>query len=81
MVLALGINSDDLVLVVGWYSAHVVVDGARGEDRDGFPGHVHTSEDHGCLRDSGETGLELLWGHENVILLRSAASTLSLIHI
>ena len=80
MVLALGIDSDDLVLVVGWYSAHVVVDG--GEDGDGFPGDVHAGEDHSCLRDSGETGLELLWGQvvelqENVILLRSAASTLA----
>ena len=82
MVLALGIDSDDLALVVGWYSAHVVVNGERVEDGDGFPGHVQTGEDHSCLRVSGETGLELLWGEvvelqENVILLRSAASTLA----
>ena len=59
MIISLLVNGDGLSSVVGGDASHVVVD--SGQDGDGFPGHVNTSEDHRSLRDSGESCSQLLW--------------------
>ncbi len=56
LVLALGVNGDDLSAVVGGHAAHVVVDGGQHGNR--LPGHVHPGKDHRRLRDSGQAGLQ-----------------------
>ena len=45
------LDLDDLTLVVGRHTAHVVVHG--GKDRDRLFGHVDTREDLGSLADTG----------------------------
>ena len=78
-VVSFAVYGDDLPLVVGWDAAHVVVDG--GQDGDGLPRHVNAGEDHGGLRDSGQTRLELFCGEmmqlqEDVVLVGAATATL-----
>ena len=69
-----------LSLVVGGNAAHVVMD--CRQNGDGFASDVDASKDHRSLRNAGQTSGEILWGQvvklqENVILVGSAAATLS----
>lgn len=48
-----------LTLVVGGHTTHVVVHGWQHWYR--LPGDVHSSEDHGSLRDTWQPGGQLIW--------------------
>ena len=66
------LHLDDLTLVVGRHTAHVVMHG--GKDRDGLFGHVDTREDLGSLADTGQTfvqelGVQVAQLQEDMIVL------------
>lgn len=54
-----------LSLIVCGYSTHIVMN--SGQDRDGLLCDVHSSKDHGCLRDARQPCGQLL-GREVVKL-------------
>ena len=77
------LGSDDLTVMVGGDTTHVVVDG--GQDGDGFLGHIDAGKDGGRLTDTGQplgekVGGQVVQVQVDVILLGSDAPSLPNFH-